>query len=188
MRTLTSLLAAALIFSALPAAALEIGAPLPKIAGETIDSAHPDKATAYDSATVKHPAAYIVVGTRCPSTQMYAERLGEIAKEYSSKGAEVVYLYPAREDDRAAAIAFHTQKKLGGKLLHDAGGSISRSLGAARSTEVFVADPQGKLAYHGAIDDSRDDRTKIHNHYLKTALDELLAGKPVTTTSSQVMA
>jgi hypothetical protein len=52
---------------------------------------------------------------------------------------------------------------------------------------MFVIDPQGKIVYQGAIDDrpSTDlaDVPKAKN-YVVTALDEAMAGKPVTTASS----
>ena len=41
--------------------------------------------------------------------------------------------------------------------------------------------------YHGAIDDARDPAA-VKQRYLATALDELLAGKAITTASSQVFA
>ena len=41
--------------------------------------------------------------------------------------------------------------------LHDADQALARALGSERTPEVFVFDGGRRLAYHGAIDDSRDE-------------------------------
>ena len=43
---------------------------------------------------------------------------------------------------------------------------------------MFVFDRDRRLVYHGAIDDNRDN-TAVSRHYLRDALDALLAGVPV---------
>ena len=52
---------------------------------------------------------------------------------------------------------------------------------------MFVVDPAGKIVYAGAIDDKRSaresDRKTAHN-YVRAALNETLAGKPVTVAST----
>jgi len=59
---------------------------------------------------------------------------------------------------------------------------------AARTTpHMFVIDPTGKIVYNGAIDDKRsanpaDARTA--NNYVRAALTEAMAGKPVTVAST----
>jgi hypothetical protein len=59
--------------------------------------------------------------------------------------------------------------------LHDEDQSAVRAYGAERTPEVFLFDRERKLVYHGAIDDSRDERA-VTRHYLRQALDALLAG------------
>jgi peroxiredoxin len=59
--------------------------------------------------------------------------------------------------------------------LYDEDQSVARALGSERTPEVFLFDRDRRLVYHGAIDDSRDDRS-VTRHYLREALDALLAG------------
>ena len=59
--------------------------------------------------------------------------------------------------------------------------------GDSKVLSLFSGDGVGVLQVEGAIDDSRDPGA-VKERYLVTALDETLAGKPVTTTSSQVSA
>jgi hypothetical protein len=52
---------------------------------------------------------------------------------------------------------------------------------------MFVVDPAGKIVYAGAIDDKRSanpaDAKTAHN-YVRAALAEATAGKPVTVAST----
>ena len=49
---------------------------------------------------------------------------------------------------------------------------------------MYVIDTAGVLRYAGAIDNG-DPRNKGDVNLVKQALEEILAGKPVTTTSSE---
>lgn len=72
--------------------------------------------------------------------------------------------------------------------LMDADGKIGRAYGARTTPHMYVIDPAGKLVYAGAIDSKPTanpaDIKTATNHVAK-ALDEALAGKPVTTASTQ---
>jgi hypothetical protein len=59
--------------------------------------------------------------------------------------------------------------------LHDESQSVAQALGSERTPEVFVFDRDRRLAYHGAVDDSRDDR-EVTQDYLRNALDAVLVG------------
>lgn len=166
-----------------------IGKPLPRIEAELIDvSGKAEKKTRFDSSKTKHVTVYVAVGTHCPSTQAYSERLAELSTMYAKKKVDFLFVYPDRNDDHAAQVAFHRQKSFGGKLIDDKGGRIAHLLGAQRTTEVFVVDKQGMLVFHGSVDDSRDDPRTVKQHYAAEAIDAALAGKPVSIASTQVFA
>lgn len=167
----------------------EIGKPLPAFQAELIElTPTAEKTVSFDSQKNQKVTALIIVGTHCPSTAAYSERMAQLAKTYAAKGVEVIFVYPSRDEDHAAKVAFHRQKNFAGYLIDDTDGRIGRLLGAQRTTEVFVTDKQGRLVYHGAIDDNRDDADAVKEHYAATALDLTLEGKPVTKISSQVFA
>ncbi len=73
-------------------------------------------------------------------------------------------------------------------LLLDSNGAIGRSYGAKTTPQLFVINPEGKLIYEGAIDSiasaNPSDIPKATN-YVKAALDEAMAGKPVATATSK---
>jgi peroxiredoxin len=193
-RALVPLVCALVFGSAAPAIAdktdvatgTEIGQRLPQFTAPAIDVAS-GKTVEFDSRKTTRPTIYIFVGTHCPATGAYAERLTELEKSYASKGVEFVYLYPNREDTQEAAVAFQKEKKFTGRLIHDQGAQLARLFKAQRTSELFLVNKDGVIVYHGAIDDSRDPGA-VKQRYLASALDELLAGKPITTASSQVSA
>lgn len=70
----------------------------------------------------------------------------------------------------------------------DSAGLIGKAFGAETTPHMFVLDPAGRLVYMGAIDSipsfSADDIAKADN-YVAKALDEVQAGKPVTTAQTK---
>jgi len=71
--------------------------------------------------------------------------------------------------------------------LLDRTSETGRAYGARTTPQMFVVDPAGNLIYQGAIDDKRSADpadAKTANNYVRAALTEALAGKPVTVAST----
>ncbi|MEO8675501.1 MAG: thioredoxin family protein [Casimicrobiaceae bacterium] len=68
------------------------------------------------------------------------------------------------------------------------GTSVTARTYAARATpHMFVIDPAGTVLYNGAIDDRRTSNpadAKAARNYVRAALTEAIAGKPVTVAST----
>jgi hypothetical protein len=56
---------------------------------------------------------------------------------------------------------------------------VARAFGARRTPEAFLFDAKGVLIYHGGIDDNAFDADSATKHYLKDAIDALIAGHEV---------
>ena len=72
--------------------------------------------------------------------------------------------------------------------LQDANGAVGQAYGAKTTPHMFVIDPAGKLVYAGGIDDKKSTDVadvKTARNFVSAALDEVLAGKPVTTSSAE---
>ena len=69
-------------------------------------------------------------------------------------------------------------------FLIDESGEVGKTYNAKVTPEMYVIDGNGALVYHGAIDDKKStnpgDIAGAKN-YVAAALDEVLAGKPVST-------
>jgi len=71
--------------------------------------------------------------------------------------------------------------------LIDASSETGRAYAAKTTPHMFVVDPSGKIVYGGAIDDKRSANpadAKTANNYVRAALNESMAGKPVTVAST----
>jgi peroxiredoxin len=81
-------------------------------------------------------------------------------------------------------------KKTGGApaaTLLDRDSKVGRAYGAVTTPHMYIIDPKGTLVYVGAIDDKRSTRmedVKTAKNYVRAALGETLAGKPVSTAST----
>lgn len=70
----------------------------------------------------------------------------------------------------------------------DADGKIGRLYGATTTPDMYVIDKAGVLAYAGAIDDkpiTREDTVKEAHNYVRAAVADLKAGKPVAEPLTQ---
>jgi peroxiredoxin len=73
-------------------------------------------------------------------------------------------------------------------LLLDPAGTVGKTYGAKTTPHMYVIDPKGVLIYNGAIDSIRSadaaDNAKATN-YVMQALEESMAGKPVSVPTTQ---
>jgi peroxiredoxin len=70
-------------------------------------------------------------------------------------------------------------------FLFDTDGHIARSYGAKTTPSFFVVDRDGKLAYQGAMDDQVFADEGAGHEYMKSALDDLAAGRRVQKAETQ---
>ena len=73
-------------------------------------------------------------------------------------------------------------------VLIDETSSAGRAYAARTTPHMFVIDREGKVVYAGAIDDKRSANpadAKTANNYVRAALNESLAGKPVTVAQTR---
>lgn len=116
-----------------------------------------------------------------------------LQKEYTAKG--VVWLAvnssaPGKQGYFSKEEIARRSQKLGAAhtaYLLDTAGQTGRAYGAKTTPHMFVISPVGKLVYAGGIDDRPTteiaDLQGARNH-VRAALDEALAGQPVTVPSS----
>ncbi|MBV9659457.1 MAG: redoxin domain-containing protein [Verrucomicrobia bacterium] len=119
-----------------------------------------------------------------PSLQKWAKEKSVVwlTIDSSAPGAEGYLSEADAKKMRASNYAAPTA------LLLDPDGKVGQLYGAKTTPHMFIIDPQGKLLYAGAIDSIRsaniDDIAKATN-YVKVGLEEAMAGKPLTTPTSQ---
>ncbi|GMW02664.1 MAG: thioredoxin family protein [Candidatus Hydrogenedentota bacterium] len=127
----------------------------------------------------------------CPVSRAKEGAYVELYEKYTDKG--VVFLsIDAHDGTTAETIAAYanatweegdakneTGKKLPYPILKDEGNVYADLLGAKRTPEIYIADKDGNLAYHGGIDNNKKADDPAYKPYVAEALDALLAGEPV---------
>ena len=137
-------------------------------------------------ADVKGKAGTLVVFTcnHCPFVKAWQDCMVQIANDGVKKDIGVVFVN-ANDPATVPEDDFDHMKKLGEEkgyafpYVVDENSAVARSFGASRTPEAFLFNGEGKLIYHGTIDDSTYDAAKVTKSYLKNAVDALLAGKTV---------
>lgn len=123
------------------------------------------------------------LGTECPLAKLYGPRLAKLHAEYEPKGVAFVGINANTHDSITEIAAYARIHKLDFPLLKDLGNKIADRMHAVRTPEVFLLDAKRTVRYWGRIDDQYGVgyiRDKPGRHDLRTAIDELLAGKPVS--------
>jgi glutathione peroxidase-family protein len=118
----------------------------------------------------------------------------KLQKAYTGKG--VVWLQvnssaPGKQGNYPPATVIAKNKERGAAstaYLLDPDGQVGQLYGARTTPHMYVVDARGTLVYAGGIDDTpstdQEDIATAKN-FVAAALDETLAGKPVTVATSQ---
>jgi peroxiredoxin len=120
----------------------------------------------------------------CPIVQRHYkdEAMNKLAKKYKEKDVVWLAINSTSGKDNAANKKAADAWKMDRPILNDASGAVGHKYQATNTPGMYIIDKSGNLAYWGAIDDNESgSKTSGIKNYVETALDELLAGKPVST-------
>lgn len=126
----------------------------------------------------------------CPYVIKNQERTKAIAAHAKANNIGIL-LVNSNEGSRSSDDSFEAMKAYAAEqgydwnYVLDEGSKLADAFGASRTPECYLFDKESKLVYHGAIDDSPADPENIKREHLKTAIDELVKGTPVSVTNSR---
>ncbi len=160
---------------------LELGAKAPAFTLRGVDG----KMHSLSDYADKKAVVVIVSCNHCPTVIQSEDRMVAIQKDYAGKGVQLIAINSNETDGHPTDSFDHMverakQKGFNFPYLRDETQETAKALGAVRTPEVFLFGPDRTLMYHGRIDDSPDDAEKVKRQDLRLALDEVLAGKPVS--------
>ena len=148
-------------------------------------------------ADYKDAKGFIVTFTcnHCPFAKAYEDRIIALHNKYAPKGYPVVAINPndktiAPEDSYEGMIERAKEKKFPFAYLYDESQEIAKAYGATRTPHMYVLKKEGNelvVKYIGAIDDNSDDASLVTKKYLENALDEIISGKEVTTSTTKAI-
>lgn len=119
----------------------------------------------------------VFVSSRCPMSNAFNFRLNELYNQFKSQVLFLIInsnvsesLDEVRRHSREMGYDFTVYK--------DVNSDAADLLGAQATPEAFVISQEGRVTYHGNIEDSPNpERTKQHS--LRMAIEAILDGKPV---------
>jgi peroxiredoxin len=126
---------------------------------------------------------------QCPISNQYIPILNEIAQKYGDRGVGVIGVNSQAGDDLEKIARHKTDFHVNFPVLCDGRQQAADIMGAERTCEVFVLDPQRFVRYHGRIDDRYQYTTKRdepNRHDLVLAIDALLEGRDVEIRTTEV--
>ena len=126
------------------------------------------------------------ITTDCPISNSYAPEVQRICAEYGAKkvGCHLIYVDPALT---VTDVKKHVKefRYSGMPAILDPAHTLVRAAGAKVTPEAAVIGPAGKVLYRGRIDNTYASlgkrRPRATEMDLRKALDETLAGRPVST-------
>ncbi|XXF78458.1 thioredoxin family protein [Myxococcaceae bacterium GXIMD 01537] len=124
----------------------------------------------------------------CPFVKRHyeADTMQKTQAGFDSK--KVVWLTVDSSSHHTAQTAAEAKKAEGitNPVLLDTDGAVGHAYGAKTTPHMYVIDDKGVVRYSGAIDDDpRGKAEKAPTNYVKTAVDAILTGKPVPTSTTQ---
>ena len=130
----------------------------------------------------------------CPFVKKHygSNNMQSLQKKYGKKGVVWYTIVSSKKDKEGYLTPEAAQEKkkeiASSAILLDPKGDVGRLYSAKTTPHMFIVNKKGELIYMGGIDDtpSADPADiKDSKNFVAAALDETLAGKPVSTPSSR---
>ena len=123
----------------------------------------------------------------CPFVQRHYESgtMSDLAEAYPNE--DVVWLainsthYATSDKDKEWIEKYD----LPYPILSDPSGEVGKAYGAKTTPHMYIIDPSGTLVYNGGIDDDPQGSSNSPTPYVKQALEQVVAGDPVTVAETQ---
>jgi len=169
------------------ALALGSAAPMAKVAMKGVDG----KSLSIAQAAGKKGTLVIFTCNACPWVKRWESRIAAIGNAAKAKGIGVIAINSneALSPEDGYPEMQKRAKKLGLEFpyVQDATSGIARAFGATRTPEAFLFGADGKLAYHGTIDDNAQDAKAVTKPYLREAVDAVVAGTEVPNAETKAL-
>lgn len=126
----------------------------------------------------------------CPWAKAWETRIVELGNAAAKQGVGAIAINPndpsvVAEDGYDDMKARAKQRGMKFPYVVDATSGVARAFGASRTPEAFLFDKDGKLVYHGTIDDNAKEPQNVKSRYLNDAVNAVAAGKSIATAETK---
>jgi peroxiredoxin len=129
----------------------------------------------------------------CPFVVKHYGKAGntfnDLYANYNDKGVVIIGINSGAEGKQGAGLdknqTYVKDWKIQYPILMDMNGAVGKQYDAKRTPEMFIIGKDGKVAYHGAIDNDRGTDKPGSENFVAKALDQIIAGQTVTNAETQ---
>ena len=167
---------------------LTIGSSIPSPESKMKDIS--GKEIAFKDAMKKNGLLVMFSCNTCPVVKKYQSRTLETGKFAIDNEIGVIVLN-SNEATRDDGDSFDDMKQYAKQqgynfsYVLDKNSIMADAFGATRTPELFLFDKNGKLVYHGAIDDNPNGPDKVTRQHAQLAMQEMVSGKNVSTATTR---
>ncbi|MGI9249867.1 MAG: redoxin domain-containing protein [Pseudohongiellaceae bacterium] len=126
---------------------------------------------------------FYVQGVGCPIARIAVPSFREVRDEYSERNVNFIMFNANIQDDYRRIAREADEFSIDFPILKDEKQALAKALGVERTAEVFIVNPRTReVLFRGPINDQlgyETQRNTANEHYLKDALDTVLAGGTV---------
>ena len=147
----------------------------------------------------QYKGKYVVLewfNPECPFVKKHygGGNMQKLQKEFTDKGVVWLSVDSSAPGKEGSLTPEQAEKKMAEWKTHatamllDTEGQAGKAYAAKNTPHMFVINPEGKIIYEGAIDSKATPNPADipgATNYVKVALEEAMAGKPVTSASTR---
>lgn len=164
--------------------ALPLGSSIPSatVKMKSVDG----KAVSIRDVAGKRGTLVVFTCNHCPYAKAWEKRIAELANGAAKQGIGAILVNPndptnypddGFDEMQKRALALHLEVP----YVVDDTSNVARAFGATVTPEAFLFGANGKLVYHGTIDDNRADPDQVTAPYLRDALAAVAGGRAPAT-------
>ena len=144
------------------------------------------------AAAGKKGTLVMFICNHCPWVKAWQGRIAAVGNAAMKQGVGVIAInsndpqqFPEdsfdRMKDRARSVGYKFP------YVMDATSEVGRAFGATHTPEIYLFDVNGKLVYHGAVDDNAHEENAVQHRWMKEAVDAVAAGKAVPVAETKAL-
>jgi len=126
----------------------------------------------------------VFISAVCPMANDYADRMTSLHRAFQQAPVRFVFINSNRNESAAEIRANAAGNQFPFPVHRDASGVAADRFLSEVTPTAYVLDSAGAIRYRGAIDDSPNP-ARVRRSWVREAVEALLAGRAITTTTTE---
>lgn len=137
------------------------------------------------SAEKKKPMIVVFMSSTCPCSNSHVDELKDLHKTFSDKFNFVV-IHSNADEPKIESKPYFDKAQFSFPVIEDSQSKVADQFKAQKTPHAFIVLADGHLAYAGGMTDSHDCN-RAEKKYLREALIDLAAGRPVRISEARAL-